>query len=217
MFSKHVWYDRKHQAEVFITDEGVISGTIVAYEGAISVINPRPEVLLALYQEAKIKRILGVKAVILTSDSIDFTRGLCAFVNYSRGLRRRSPLTIIARSDSRVSPDFLSRVSPDFLSSCCARLWGDSQFDVQFAHLRPGDEFALGKGRLRFDRTSDDESPHLVMHTEKDRTLHYYDESHSETFAHAADTAGEKPNLVIRAADLPGYLKSVRRRLEAAE
>ena len=207
MFSKHVWYDRKHQAEVFITDEGVISGTIVAYEGAICVINPRPEVLLALYQEAKIKRILGVKAVILTSDSIDFTRGLCAFVNYSRGLRRRSPLTIIARSDSNVSPDFLS--------SCCARLWGDSQFDVQFARLRTGDELTVGKGRIRFDRCREGEAPHLVMHTEKDRTLHYYDEAHGETFD-AAPRDGEKPNLVIRAADLPGYLRSVRRKLEAS-
>jgi hypothetical protein len=211
MFSKHVWYDRKHQAEVFITDEGVISGTIVAYEGAICVINPRPEVLLALYQESKIKRILGVKAVILTGDSIDITRGLCAFVNYSRGLRRRSPLTIIARSDSRISPDFLS--------SCCARLWGDSQFEVKFAHLRPGDSLALGKGSIHFERAvnaAGQSAPHLVIHTDKDRTLHYYDESHGETFEAAADNGGEKPNLVIRAADLPGYLKHVRRKLEAS-
>jgi hypothetical protein len=209
MFSKHVWYDRKHQAEVFITHEGVISGTIVAYEGAICVINPRPEILLALYQEAKIKRILGVRAVILTSDSIDVTRGLCAFVNYSRGLRRRSPLTIIARGDSRISPDFLS--------SCCARLWGDSQFAVQFAHLRAGENFPLGKGSIRFDRAANSEAPHLVVQTQKERTLHYYDESHSETFASAAPPDGDKPNIVIRAADLPGYLKHVRRKLEAAE
>jgi hypothetical protein len=208
MFSKHVWYDRKHQAEVFITDEGVISGTIVAYEGAICVINPRPEVLLALYQESKIKRIIGVKAVILTNDSIDFTRGLCAFVNYSRGLRRRSPLTIIARSDSNISPDFLS--------SCCARLWGDSQFDVRFAHLRPGDEYELGKGAIRFARAAHEgphAAPHLEVRTAKERTLHFYDESHPDTFA-SASKSDEKPNLVIRAADLPGYLKHVRRRLE---
>ena len=108
MFSKHVWHDRNHQAEVFITGSGAIGGTIVAYKGAVCVINPRPEILTALYQEAKIKRILSIKYVILTDNTIEFTRGLCALVGYSRGLRRKSPLKIITRDDTRISTDFLS-------------------------------------------------------------------------------------------------------------
>lgn len=208
MFSKHVWYDRKHQAEVFISSEGQISGTIVAYEGAVSVINPRPEILVALYQEAKIKRILGVKAVVLTNDSIDFTRGLCAFVNYSRGLRRRTPLTIIAPSGTNVSPDFLS--------SACSKLWGDSAFDVIFVRLQIGDEFMLGKGNILYDQV-DDNRPHLVVRTDRDRSLHYYDEAHTGTFADPSGSTVGKPNLVIRAADLPGYLQHVRKKLAAEE
>ena len=209
MFSKHVWYDRRHQAEVFTTDEGVISGTIVAYEGAVFVINPRPEILLALYQEAKIKRILGVKGVILTNDSIDFTRGLCAFVNYSRGLRRRSPLTIITLSDTEIATDFLS--------SCCARLWGDSEFEVEFAKLASGESYRIGKGTLSFVKPKKGKagiSPYLVVQTDLDRTLHYYDESYSEALDDSQrDRGAKKPNVVIRAAELPSYAMHVREKL----
>ncbi len=205
MFSKHVWYDRQHQAEIFSTREGVMSGTIVAYEGAVCMINPRPEILLALYQEAKIRRILAVKAVVLTSDSIEFTRGLCAFVNYCRGLRRRSAVTIISRTGNTVSTDFLS--------SCCSKLWGDSQFDVNFQQLDTNQQFTLGKGTLRFTATSaaDDSTALLSIATAKGRVLHYYDELHRDApdTSHRADD--ERPNVVIRAATLPNYLADAQR------
>ncbi|MEO5930843.1 MAG: hypothetical protein ABIR47_12980 [Candidatus Kapaibacterium sp.] len=207
MFSKHVWYDRQHQAEVFITDEGEISGTIVAYQGAVCVINPRPEILLALYQEAKIKRILSIRSIILTDNSIAFTRGLCAFVNYCRGLRRRTPLTIVTHTDSRISNDFLR--------SSCARLWSDCAFDLEYAHLTTGEIYGLGRGNIRFTRPprgNEGSRPYLVMTTDKNRSLHYYDESYDAAVddSHADE---EKPNVVIRAGELPGYLKSVRQRL----
>jgi hypothetical protein len=208
MFSKHVWYDRRHQAEVFTTDEGVISGTIVAYEGAVFVINPRPEILLALYQEAKIKRILGVKGVILTNNSIEFTRGLCAFVNYSRGLRRRSPLMIITPSGAEIATDFLS--------SCCAKLWGDSEFEVEFTRLAPGESYGIGKGSIRFVKPKKGKtslSPYLVVQTDLDRTLHYYDESYNEAYDPQTERRASKPNVVIRAAELPSYIMHVRERL----
>src|SRR5512133_3890131 len=108
MFSKHVWFDRTHAVEVYIGPDGIVSGTVVAYEGAVCLINPRPEVLTALYQEAKLRRILSVRAIVITDNRIDFTRGLCSFVSYSRGLRRRLPLTIVIRKEARISSDFLS-------------------------------------------------------------------------------------------------------------
>lgn len=212
MFSKHVWYDRKHQAEVYITDEGVISGTLVAYEGAVCVINPRPEVLLALYQEAKIKRILAVKAVILTDNRMDFTRGLCAFVNYSRGLRRRSPLTIITRQGAHVSNNFLF--------SCCAKLLGDTpQFDVQFARVRAGASHRLGNGDVRFINvaaTTPGVNPLLVVATDKQRTLHYYDETYRDLIENPMPGSLPTPNVVIRAGQLPAYSKQVLERLTTA-
>ncbi len=210
MFSKHVWYDRKHQAEVFITDEGVISGTMVAYDGAVCMINPRPEVLLALYQEAKIKRILSVKSVIITDNSIALTRGLCAFVNYCRGLRRRSSLSIVTHADTSISKEFLM--------TGCMRLWSDSSFELQYAHLGTGESFELGKGRIRFvapPEGSDSSRPFLEVSTDRDRSLHFYDESHRGQLPTEPDPTLPKPNVVIRAAELPRYLREVREKLAA--
>ncbi len=212
MFSKHVWHDRKHQAEVYITDDGVISGTLVAYDGAVCVINPRPEILIALYQEAKIRRILSVKGVILTENKIEFTRGLCAFVNYSRGLRRRSPLTIISREGTQIGNDFLS--------SCCSKLLGDSpQFDVAFARLRPQDSYRLGRGSVRFVEPTAGlagTNPLLVVSTEKEKTLYYYDESHQEGFTAEQLPHVPRPDVVIRAGKLPAYSRHVLERLTFA-
>ncbi|HVZ41013.1 MAG TPA: hypothetical protein VHI13_17155 [Candidatus Kapabacteria bacterium] len=208
MFSKHVWHDRRHQAEVFATEEGAISGTMIAYEGAVTMINPRPEILLALYQEGKIKRILAVKAVILTSDAIEVTRGLCAFVNYCRGLRRRSPLTIVAPAGTTISMEFLD--------SCCALLWGASDFEIRIAHLAPEERLPLGKGWLRF-RAGAEERPYLIVGTEKGRTLHYYDESHAGPVSPSDETGHERPNVTIRAAQVPSYLHYSRSILQARQ
>jgi hypothetical protein len=206
MFSKHVWYDRQHQAEVFMTDAGVISGTIVAYKGAVSVINPRPEILIALYQEAKIKRILSLKAVLLTDNTIEFTRGLCALVNYSRGLRRRSPLVVVTRDDSRISTDFLN--------SCCSRLLEDSAFDLEIVPLSAGESREIGKGSVRFRRSAGREGvalPYLEVATEH-RRLHYFDESHHGPLDGHAEEDG-KPNVIIRAAALLNRVGSTPGRL----
>jgi hypothetical protein len=200
MFSKHVWHDRKHQAEVFITGAGAIGGTIVAYKGAVCVINPRPEILTALYQEAKIKRILSIKYVILTDNTIEFTRGLCALVGYSRGLRRKSPLTILTRDDTRISTDFLG--------SCCSRLLGDEAFDVAIETLKIGESREVGSGTVTF--LPGDENPFLAIRTER-RLLHYYDESHTGPFSDEHPVGTDKPNVVIRAAELLPQNRPVRR------
>lgn len=196
MFTKHVWFDRRHMAEVFINEEGIVSGTIVAYEGAVALINPRPEILASLYHEAKLKRILSIKAVILTDNTIEFTRGLCALVGYSRGLRRRTPLTVITRKDSKISTDFLN--------SCCARLLEDQAFEVDIVPIATGQQHPLGAGTLRFVRTARENAttPYLVVKTEK-RTLHYYDETHKGLLVEDASVKRAQPNVVIRAAEMP--------------
>jgi hypothetical protein len=196
MFSKHVWFDRKHQAEVFLTDDGIVGGTIVAYEGAVCLINPRPEILSILYSEAKIKRILSIKAVILTDNTMQYTRGLCALVAYSRGLRRRTPLTVITRTDTSISTDFLN--------SCCARLLNDSTFEVNIETVSPGQSYQLGKGIVRYVRLplGASENPYVVVKTDK-RMLHYFDETHTGAFGESHVTRKSHPNVVIRAAGLP--------------
>lgn len=203
MFSKHVWYDNKHQAEVFISDEGVVSGTIVAYEGAVFLINPRPEILTALYQEAKLKRILAVKGVIMTDNTIAYTRGLCALVNYSRGLRRKTPLVVVTREDTTIPTDFLS--------SCCSRLLAESSlFEFTIERLKTGESYPMGKGSIRFvrpPRGNTTSAPYLVVRTDKDRTLHYYDESHEGAFDSTHVVKSAKPNVVIRAAELQARAK----------
>jgi hypothetical protein len=196
MFTKHVWFDRRHMAEVFINEDGVVSGTMVAYEGAVCLINPRPEILASLYHEAKLKRILAIKAVILTDNTIEFTRGLCALVGYSRGLRRRTPLTVITRKDSKISTDFLN--------SCCARLLEDSAFDVDIVPVVTGQPHPLGSGTVRFVRATRESvaNPYLVVKTDK-RTLHYYDETHRGELTEDAGSRKVSPNVIIRAAELP--------------
>ncbi len=209
MFSKHVWYDRKHQVEVFLTDDGAISGTIVAYEGAVSVINPRPEILTALYQEAKLKRILSLKGIILTDNTIDYTRGVCALVSYSRGLRRRTPLSIVTRSDALISTDVLNR--------CCAQLLGDALFEVKIESLNYKQEHRLGSGTIRFavakqERFTPTSRPILVLQTDK-KTIHYLDESHTDAKVEHHDPEIPGPSVIIRAAEFPKLAQESKHRL----
>jgi hypothetical protein len=208
MFSKHVWYDRKHQAEVFITTEGVVSGTILAHRGSVCVVNPRPEILSALYQEAKIKRILSLKTIILTDNTIDYARGLCALLNYSRGLRRHSPLTVVARADTRISTDFLT--------SCCSKLLNDSaHFKVTIERIQTGDTCSLGEGTASFERMKEDDlerNPRLVVRTDQ-CVLHYLDETHSGASEESAIISADRPNVVIRTAEIPRFSRESRHML----
>lgn len=201
MFTKHAWFDRRHMAEVFINGDGAVSGTIVAYEGAVCLINPRPEILTSLYHEAKLKRILSIKAVILTDNTIEFSRGLCALVGYSRGLRRRTPMTVITRRDAKISTDFLN--------SCCARLLEDQAFDVSIVPVSSDESYSLGAGSISFVSAGDpaDCNPLLVVATDN-RTLHYFDETHrGDVNAELAARAGAA-SVVIRAAELPIVMSS---------
>ena len=197
MFSKQVWHDRKHQAEVFVNSEGVVSGTILSWKKGMCLVNPRPEVLVALYQEAKIKRILGVNAVVLTSHAPEFVRGLCTLIAYSRELRRKKPLTVYIRSDGAVSPVFLN--------SCCAQLMRQcSQFDLDIVPVALEHEFEVGEGILRYRLTeSDARTPYLELRT-GDRRIHFYDESFHEE-PHECVGEQEAPDIAIRTVQLPQY------------
>jgi hypothetical protein len=204
MFSKHVWFDRAHLAEVYLDHNGLVSGTIVAFKGAVCLINPRPEVLTALYQEARLRRILGIGAVIITEPRMDYTRGLCSLVGYSRGLRRNAPLAIISRKDARLSPDFLSS---------CTRITEPSAFPVEIVTLTNGHAQPLGDGSVRFHRVPGETgNPCLVLRT-PERTIHYYDETHHGEITDLANGRGARPDAIIRAADLSALSSDIRGRL----
>lgn len=198
MFSKQVWHDRKHQAEVFVNEEGVVSGTIIAYKRGVCLVNPRPAVLVALYQEAKIKRILGVNAVVLTDHSPEFVRGLCTLITYSRELRRRKPLDVYVRSDGVISPVFLN--------SCCAQLMQEcSQFDLNIRTVDMGTPFSVGDAELRYARHEGRPTSAILEIRTQDRLLHFYDESFQEELDVYTPKDVDSPDIAIRAVQLPQY------------
>lgn len=203
MFSKQVWHDRKHQAEVFVNGEGVVSGTILSYKRGVCLVNPRPEVLVALYQEAKIKRILGVNAVVLTDNAPEFVRGLCTLITYSREFRRRKPLTVYVRADSIISPMFLN--------SCCAQLMRErTQFDLNIISVPVAESFTVGDATLQYllpENSPRRSRPYLELRT-LDRLIHYYDESYLGEMTDYT-IAGEAPDVAVRAVQLSQYRQIV--------
>ena len=197
MFSKQVWHDRKHQAEVFVNQEGVVSGTILSWKRAVCLVNPRPQVLVALYQEAKIKRILGVNAVVLTDHSPEFVRGLCTLIAYSRELRRKKPLNVFVRSDGPVSPVFLN--------SCCAQLMRQrSQFELNIVPVPSKSSFQIGEGELQYLPTNAGARTSFLELRTADRLIHFYDEDCREELEEYVGDA-ETPDIAIRAVQLPQY------------
>lgn len=204
MFSKHVWYDRKHQAEVFISDDGQISGAIIAYKGAVFVVNPRPEILTALYQEGKIKRILSLHGVVLTDTAMEYTRGVCSLVSYSRALRRKAPLTIISRDDTAVSPEFIT--------SCRAQLVPDGSFEVKVVPLPQQESFVFGNGLVRYQPDDSGNNPCLVVET-RERRIHFYDETHVGPFNPQELPLVQQPHVVIRAANIMKSFQPVEQRV----
>lgn len=213
MFSKQVWHDRKHQAEVFVNGEGMVSGTILSYKRGVCLVNPRPEVLVALYQEAKIKRILGVNAVVLTDHSPEFVRGLCTLIAYSRELRRRKPLTVYVRADGVISPVFLN--------SCCAQLMRErTQFELNIVPVPVAIPFGVGEASLRYMLPENSphprrSRPYLELRT-GDRAIHYYDESYAGEMTDYA-IGGEAPDIAIRAVQLPQYRQIIPAKREIAK
>lgn len=213
MFSKQVWHDRRHKAEVFVNEEGAVSGTILSYKHGVCLVNPRPEVLVALYQEAKIKRILGVNAVILTDHSPEFVRGLCTLITYSRELRRRKPLNVYVRAEGTVSPVFLN--------SCCARLMRErSQFDLNIIPVHIATPFSVGDATLQYARPTPGaqvrrNSAYLELRT-GDRLVHYYDESFNGDMSEY-ELGGEAPDIAIRAVQLPQYRQIIPAKRELAK
>lgn len=194
MFSKHVWYDHKHQAEVFLGDNGEVSGTIIAYEGTVFVVNPHPEILTALYHEAKMKRILSLGGVVLTDSALEHTRGLCALVNYSRGLRRKRPLLVVSRKGGAMPATYLN-------SACSQLLRQTSQFPVNLHTVGENEPFRFGKGTITFLPYSTDEADASVLEirTERGRVLHYLDEMCGRAGVPPEEIRRAAPHLVIRA------------------
>lgn len=195
MFTKHVWHDPGHRAEIFISDKEQLIGAIVSYKGAVCLVNPRSEILTALYNEGKINRLLSINALILTDNTIDFTRGICGFINYSRALKRQTPLRILTGSHTTLSTDFLD--------SFCSRLYGDT-FPIDIAQVKPGQRVQLGDGVIRFvrPRADDPGNPCLVVQT-PERRLDYFDESHGAASGQPRrGGAKARTEVIIRAADL---------------
>ncbi|MCB0711194.1 MAG: hypothetical protein KDD67_02570 [Ignavibacteriae bacterium] len=200
MFSKQVWHDRKHQAEVFVNEEGVVSGSILSFKKGICLVNPRPEILIALYQEAKIKRILSINAVVLTDSSPEFVRGLCTLISYSRELRRRKPLTVYVTAEGRRSPMFVN--------SCCAQLMTQqSLFDLEIVTLPTGKSTQIGEASLKFHslrNTKAVSNPMLEIAT-AERTIHFYDETCTEELDMYKDRPDSEPDIIIRSVQLSQF------------
>jgi len=192
MFGKQVWYDTRHRTEVIVSDNQEVIGTIVAYEGAVLVVNPRAEILSALYQESRLKRLLGLKGVVLTSTSVENGRGICALVNYSRVLRRTAPLALITlERDPYTTRDFISR--------CCEHLFVHSGFELDRVRLRPNVVGAIGKGEITFVPAADAGFV-LQISTAAGRVIHYYDDSIPVN--ERDRSVGQRiPDLVVRAAE----------------
>ena len=201
MFSKQVWHDRKHQAEVFVNEEGVVSGAIISFRKGICLVNPRPEILIALYQEAKIKRILSINAVVLTDSSPEFVRGLCTLIGYSRELRRKKPLKVFVNA--------VGRLSPMFVNSCCAQLMSrQSLFDLKIKAVPPGKSFEVGDAELRFrlmQRNSAQRANPMLEVETTDRLLHFYDESFTDELDLYADPSQRQPDIAIRSVQLSQF------------
>lgn len=188
-YSKTVWFDGRHNVEVFRSDDEIVIGTIIAYEGAVFLINPRPEILAALYQESKLKRILGIGSIVLTSADVDMARGLCSLVNYSRVLLRRAPLAIITSNHTNRGDDFITR--------CCGKLASSALFTLEHCHVAVGQQKRLGRGSICFGRNG---AGHFQMEvlTDFGRRLHFYDEEQVGTVSH--DRRGMAiPDVVVRA------------------
>lgn len=205
MFSKQVWHDRKHQVEVFRNQEGEVIGTIVSFRKGICLINPRPDVLIALYQEAKIRRISSVNAIVLTESRPEFVRGLCTFLGYSRELKRRKVL------DVRVVVENPRATS--FINSCCMQIMkSGSKFDLDLGHLSGDAEHHIGDGAIRVRRTvagpEQTSMPFVEIQT-GERTIHYFDERFREQEIVSAD--GVEPDVAVRAAQIPQYRQVIER------
>ncbi len=194
MYNKQVWHDRKHQVEVFRNDAGEVIGTIISFRKGICLINPHPDVLIALYQEAKIRRIGSVNTIILTDRRPEFVRGLCTFLGYSRTLKRGKPLSVRIVSDDRSTRAFID--------SCCMQIMrGGSRFSFDLDTIDPGESYILGDAVITAEHyTSDNNARFLCVRT-SNRRIDYYDERHTAQSYGLLD--GEEPDVAVRAVQLP--------------
>ena len=100
----------------------LLVGTLVARDNETCVVDPRPELLCALFKGGHPNRILDIDAVVITDDDVEVTRGLCTLVAYLRGLKRTSALPVLVRNDAGICTTFLR--------SCCERLVENATFRV---------------------------------------------------------------------------------------
>lgn len=207
MFNKQVWHDRKQQVEVFRNGAGDVIGTIVSFRKGICLINPLPEVLIALYQESKIRRIQSINAILLTDRRPDLVRGLCTFLGYSRQLKRAKNLDVRLMSDDRGAANFLN--------SCCMQIMkSGSKFTLDLAYLGTGSRYFLGDATIHsvpLHEVSGGSPPPMLEIATAGMTLHYYDERFTEESYRPL--TGEKPDVSVRAVQVPQYSQIVDRSL----
>ena len=198
MYSKQVWHDRKHQVEIYRGEAGEVIGTIVSFRKGICLINPRPDILIALYQEAKIRRIGSVNTILLTDRRPEFVRGLCTFLGYSRKLNRGKPLSVRLLAEDAGAQSFVD--------SCCMQiLRGGSRFEFDLAGLSGEETLELGDAVItveQVDRDGESLPPFLCIRT-SERRIDYYDERYREV--ESIELGGSGPDVAIRAAELPLY------------
>lgn len=200
MYNKQVWHDRKHQVEVYRNDSGEVIGTIISFRKGICLINPRPDILIALYQEAKIRRIGSVNSVLLTDRRPEFVRGLCTFLGYSRKLKRGKPLSVRIVAEDRSANSFID--------SCCMQIMqGGSRFAFDLDMLDTNATYELGDAVISVERAgSGSDAQFLCIQTSSCR-IDYYDERHSKPSHTLLEGVG--PDVAVRAVQLPVYPETV--------
>ncbi len=195
MFSKQVWHDRRHQIEVFRNEAGCVIGTIASCRRGIVLINPRTDILVALYQEAKIRRIASINTVVLTTTSPEHVRGLCGFLGYSRELTRRKQLEV------RFADNPLRPATP-FINSCCMQLMTSAtRFALDLGAIVPnGSAYVIGDAELRLRSIPNENAEVLDIRT-PDRRIVFADDR-LDLAASVEDRDSDcETDVVIRAAN----------------
>lgn len=197
MYSKQVWHDRRHQIELFRNSDAEMIGTIVSFRKGICLVDPTSDILVALYQEAKIRRIGSINGVVLTSTSPERIRGLCTFLSYSRELRRKKRLDVRFLENP-------ARASADFINSCCMQLMRrGSKFELDLAKVDERHPYLLGEGRIAPIEPYGDRSVRQTLEIRtRDRRILFVDDRLPRS-ADLSETSGKSPDVVVRTGSSP--------------
>lgn len=177
MFNKHVWSNRRHKIEVFLCNTEVI-GSIVNFESNIILVNPKSEILSALYSEGKIKNINSINTILLTNKSIECSRGLCSVMNYFKVMRRRKVLTVITRNDAYAIS----------MNNWCLKMFSGSIFPTKFVTLKINKNFIYNDLNLSFKNYESAIDKIFLKISSKVHNLYYLDSDSKFDFLQKIDS-----------------------------